>query len=180
MKPPGRLAAAMMWVAPSAVIVGDVTVGDEASVWHGAVLRGDHDAIVVGRQSNIQDNCVVHVDEGLPARIGDRVVVGHGAIVHGCTIEDACTIGMGAIVTSRCVVGTQSFVAAGAVLAEGTVVPPRSVALGVPARVQPASAEHLARIDRGWRDYVELARRQLPSREPMRGDAALRAHRAGP
>jgi carbonic anhydrase/acetyltransferase-like protein (isoleucine patch superfamily) len=170
----------MMWVAPTAVIAGDVTIGDESSVWHHAVLRGDEDAVVVGRQSNIQDNCVVHEDPGFPTHIGDRVVVGHGAIVHGCTLEDEVTVGMGAIVTSGCRVGTQSFIAAGAVLPEGTVVPPRSLALGVPAKVRPATPENLARIDQGWRAYVALAKAQLPSWEPLQGNPALRVARPRP
>lgn len=161
----------MIWVAPTAVIAGDVTIGDESSVWHHAVLRGDLDAIVIGKQSNVQDNCVVHVDEGQPARIGDRVVVGHGAIVHGCTIEDECTIGMGAILMTGAHIGSQSYVGGGAVVTENMKVPPRSIVLGVPAKVvKPASEEHLRRIQRGWSGYVELAKRQLPAWEPMRGN----------
>jgi carbonic anhydrase/acetyltransferase-like protein (isoleucine patch superfamily) len=165
----------MIWLAPTAVITGDVTVGDESSVWHHAVLRGDMDAIVVGKQTNIQDNCVVHTDEGFPTRIGNRVVVGHGAIVHGCVIEDECTVGMGAIVMTGAHVGTQSYIGGGAVLTEGMKVPPRSIVLGVPAKVvKPASPEHLQRIERGWRGYVEIARQQLPAWPPMVGDPAHR------
>lgn len=163
-----------IWVAPTAVIAGDVTVGEESSLWHHAVLRGDEDAIVVGKQSNIQDNCVVHVDHGIPCHIGDRVVVGHGAIVHGCTIEDECTIGMGAIVTSTARIGKRSFVAAGAVVPEGMVVPPESIAIGVPAKVKPVTAELLGRIDRGWQTYITLARAQLPAWPPLEGDPAHR------
>src|SRR5437773_9333763 len=100
----------MIHVAPSAVLVGDVTVEDGASVWHGAVLRGDLDSIVVGRDSNVQDNAVVHVDRGLPARIGKRVTVGHAAVVHGCTVEDECLIGMNATINSGAVVRRGSVV----------------------------------------------------------------------
>jgi len=95
----------MIYVAPSAIVVGDVTIDDGASIWHGAVLRGDFDSILVGRDSNIQDNVVVHVDRGMPARIGGKVTVGHSAVVHGCTIGDGCLIGMNATVNSGAVIG---------------------------------------------------------------------------
>src|SRR2546429_9445907 len=95
----------MIYVAPTAVVVGDVSIEDGASVWHGAVLRGDFDAVVMGRDSNIQDNVVVHVDRGMPATIGARVTVGHAAVVHGCTIEDDCLIGMNATINSGAVIG---------------------------------------------------------------------------
>src|SRR6266704_4173232 len=95
----------MIYVAPSAVIVGDVTIEDGASIWHGAVLRGDLDAIVVGRDANVQDNVVVHVDRGMQARIGARVTVGHSAVVHGCTVGEDCLIGMNATINSGAVIG---------------------------------------------------------------------------
>lgn len=165
----------MIWLAPTAVIAGDVTIGDESSVWHHAVLRGDEDAVVIGRQSNIQDNCVVHVDKGFPTRIGDRVVVGHGAIVHGCTVEDEVTVGMGAVLMTGCHVGTQSFVGGGAVVTEGMNVPARSIVVGVPAKVvKQAGPEHLERIQSGWKTYLALARAQLPGWPPMKGDPAHR------
>jgi carbonic anhydrase/acetyltransferase-like protein (isoleucine patch superfamily) len=174
-----RLAAAMIWVAPTAVIAGDVTIGDESSVWHHAVLRGDEDAIVIGKQSNIQDNCVVHVDLGMPTRIGDRVVVGHGAIVHGCTIEDEVTVGMGSIVMTGAHIGSQSFLGGGTVVPEGMKIPPRSIVVGVPAKViKPATDEHVRRITDGARTYVGLARAQLPSWPPMQGRAEDRVKRA--
>src|SRR5213078_2814817 len=108
----------MIYVAPTAVVVGDVSIEDGASVWHGAVLRGDFDAIVLGRDSNVQDNVVVHVDRGMPATIGARVTVGHAAVVHGCTIEDDCLIGMNATINSGAVIGRGSLVASGAVVRE--------------------------------------------------------------
>lgn len=160
--------------------MGDVTVGDESSVWPNAVLRGDMDAIVIGRQSNIQDNCTVHCDEGFPARIGDRVVVGHGAIVHGATIEDEVTVGMGAIVMTGAHVGAGSYIGGGAVLTENLKVPPRSVVVGVPAKVIKATTEELvARTRRGALGYVEAARQQLPAWPPLRGDPEHRVRRAG-
>src|ERR1700716_2995174 len=101
------------FVASGARLIGDVTLEAEASVWYNAVLRGDLAAIVLGTQSNIQDNCVVHVDEGVPCRIGPRAGVGHGAILHGCEIEEDCLVGMGAIVLNRAHVGRGSLIGAG-------------------------------------------------------------------
>lgn len=154
------------WVAPTAVITGPVTLGEESSVWHHAVLRADYEPITLGRQSNVQDNCVVHTDEGLPTRIGDRVVVGHGAIIHACTIGDDVTVGMGAIVMNGAEVGAGSYVGGGTVITEFMKVSPRSIVVGVPGRVvKPATEEHVARTRRGALGYVELARRSLPERK---------------
>lgn len=148
------------FVAPGARVIGDVTLEAEASVWYNAVLRGDLAPIVLGPQSNIQDNCVVHVDEGLPCRIGSRVGVGHGAILHGCEVEEECLIGMGAIVLNRARIGHGSVIGAGAVVPEGMRVPPGSLVLGVPGRVVRQVDPDLARrIDRNWRDYLRLAAR---------------------
>jgi len=124
------------YVAPNATLVGRVTVGASASVWFGAVMRGDTDDLVLGERSNLQDNVVVHADPGFPAIIGAGVSVGHGAVVHGCRIEDGCLIGMNATVLNRAVIGAQSLVAAGAVVLEDTVIPPRSLVAGVPAKVR--------------------------------------------
>jgi carbonic anhydrase/acetyltransferase-like protein (isoleucine patch superfamily) len=124
------------WVAQNASLIGKVRVDAEASVWFGAVLRGDIDEIVLGARSNLQDNVVVHTELGSPAVIGADVSVGHGAVVHGCTIEDGCLIGMNATVLTDAVVGAQSLVAAGAVVLEGTVIPPRSLVAGVPGKVR--------------------------------------------
>src|SRR5207247_10332015 len=124
----------MIYVAPTAVVVGDVSIEDGASVWHGAVLRGDFDAVVMGRDSNVQDNVVVHVDRGMPATIGARVTVGHAAVVHGCTIEDDCLIGMNATINSGAVIGRGSLVASGAVVREMDQLPPSRVIAGAPPR----------------------------------------------
>ncbi len=124
---------ATAFIAPGAVVLGDVTLAARASVWYGAVLRGDMAAIVVGEATNLQDGTIVHVDEGKPARIGARVGVGHRAILHGCTVEDDCLIGMGSVLLNDVHVGTGSVVAAGAVVPEGTRVPPGSLIVGVPA-----------------------------------------------
>jgi len=124
------------WVAQNASLIGMVRVHADASIWFGAVLRGDIDEIELGPGSNLQDNVVVHTEQGSPAIIRAGVSVGHGAVVHGCTIEDGCLIGMNATVLTRAVVGRDSLVAAGAVVLEGTVIPPRSLVAGVPAKVR--------------------------------------------
>jgi carbonic anhydrase/acetyltransferase-like protein (isoleucine patch superfamily) len=124
------------WLAPSSSVIGRVRIGAQASVWFGAVLRGDIEQIVVGDLSNLQDNVVVHTETGSPTTIGADVSVGHGAVVHGCRIEDGCLIGINATVLNGAIIGTQSLVAAGAVVLEGTVIPPRSLVAGVPAKVR--------------------------------------------
>ena len=123
------------FVHPDAVIIGDVTIGPESTVWPTAVLRGDHGAIRVGAQTSIQDGTVVHVTAHAATTIGDRCVVGHRVHLEGCTIEDDCLIGSGSIVLHRVVVGRGSLVGAQALVTNDTVIPPRSRALGVPARV---------------------------------------------
>ncbi|GAA1854920.1 gamma carbonic anhydrase family protein [Myceligenerans crystallogenes] len=124
------------WIAPTATIVGRVTIGPRASVFYGAVLRGDMDEITLGEGSNIQDNCVVHTDWDVPARIGAGVGVGHLAIVHGATIEDGCLIGMGAKLLNNSVVRAGAFVAAGALVLEGQEIPAHHLAAGLPAKVR--------------------------------------------
>jgi gamma-carbonic anhydrase len=121
----------------SAQVIGDVHVGPESSVWMNVVIRGDVNAIRIGARTNVQDGSVVHVQAGThPTTIGDEVTIGHGAIVHGCTIEDRCVIGMGAILLNGVRVGSESIVAAGSLLPEGFQVPPRSLVMGNPAKVR--------------------------------------------
>jgi len=163
----------MIYVAASAVFVGDVTVEEGGSVWHGAVLRGDFDSIVVGKDSNVQDNVVVHVDRGMPATIGARVTVGHAAVVHGCTIGDESLIGMNATINSGAVIGPGSLVASGAVVRESAEFPEGSVIAGVPAKAIRSVDETLRRrIDLSWAIYRDLAKASLPRRPPIRGDAS--------
>lgn len=128
--------AGSAFIAESADVIGDVEVGENASVWFQTVLRGDIEPIRVGAHSNIQDGSVVHTVLGSPVTVGDWVTVGHRAVLHGCTIESHCLIGMGAIVLNNARVGEGSIVAAGALVLENTVIPPRSLYLGVPARFQ--------------------------------------------
>lgn len=152
-----------IFVADNAAIIGDVEIGDDCSIWYGAVLRGDIDAIRIGARTNIQDNCVVHVTGGThPTTIGDDVTVGHAAIVHGCTVGRGALIGMGSRVLDGAVVGEQALVGAGALVPEGMQVPPRTLVIGVPARVKrELTAEELARMDESWRHYVEVKERYL-------------------
>ena len=125
------------YVDASAQVIGDVHVGAESSVWMNAVVRGDVHRIRIGARTNVQDGTIVHVQGGThPTTIGDEVTIGHGAIVHGCTIEHRCLIGMGAILLNGVTVGAESIVAAGSLLPEGFVVPPRSLVMGSPAKVR--------------------------------------------
>ncbi len=124
------------FVAPTAVVIGDVVIEPGASIWFGVVLRGDVAPIRIGRRSNVQDNTVIHVDADAPTTLGDDVTIGHSAIVHGCVVEDGSQVGMGAIVLSHAVVGSGSMIAAGAVVPEGMNVPPGSVVMGIPGRVR--------------------------------------------
>lgn len=141
------------------MVLGAVTLGREASVWYHTVIRGDSAPIRIGDQTNIQDLSLVHVDLDAPCVIGRRVGVGHRVILHGCTVEDECLVGMGAIVLNRVHVGTGSVIGAGAVLPEGMEVPPGSLVLGVPARVvRPVDERLRGRIEATWRHYVELAK----------------------
>lgn len=124
------------FVADNATIIGDVVLEEEATVWFGAVLRGDSSQIKVGKRSNIQDNCTLHCDEHSPLTIGENVTVGHNVILHGCTVEDNCLIGMGAVIMNDAVIGENSIVGAGALITEGKVFPANSLILGSPAKVK--------------------------------------------
>ena len=124
------------WVAPNATLIGQVRIHPRASVFYGAVLRADRDLIELGEGSNLQDNVTVHGDPGRPTIVGRGVSVGHNAVLHGCTVEDDCLIGMSATVLNGAVIGRESMVAAGTVVLEGTVVPPRSLVAGVPGKMR--------------------------------------------
>jgi carbonic anhydrase/acetyltransferase-like protein (isoleucine patch superfamily) len=146
------------FVHPRASVCGTVQLGERASVWGGAVIRGDTEQITIGVASNIQDLCMVHADPGVPTLVGARVTVGHRAILHGCRVDDEVLIGMGAILLNRCHVGSGSIVGAGALITEGTVIPPNSLVLGAPGKVvrQTTEAER-ARILRSSETYQRLA-----------------------
>jgi carbonic anhydrase/acetyltransferase-like protein (isoleucine patch superfamily) len=127
-----------VYIASTAVVLGDVTLGAHSSVWYNAVLRGDINKIVVGTNSNIQDNAVVHLADEFPCIIGDWVTVGHSAIVHACTVGNECLIGMGATILDGAIIGDQSIIGANALVTQGTVIPPGSMVLGSPAKVSRA------------------------------------------
>lgn len=146
------------FVAAGAAIVGDVGVGEGASVWYGCVLRGDINRIQLGARSNLQDGCVVHVGDRDPALIGADVVVGHRALIHGCQIEDGVLVGMGAILLDGAVIGHGSVIAAGSLVTAGTRVPPRSLVLGVPGKVTQALTDADEAFHRGLAaKYTRLA-----------------------
>ena len=149
-----------VYVSDTAAVVGDVTLGDGASVWFGASLRGDVHWIRVGARSNVQDNATVHVSRGThPCQIGADVTIGHNAVVHGCTVEDGVLVGMGAVVLDGAVIGAGSTVGAGALVTMDTAVPPRSLVLGAPARVvRPLRDEEVERNRANAAHYVRLAR----------------------
>jgi carbonic anhydrase/acetyltransferase-like protein (isoleucine patch superfamily) len=144
--------------AANATITGDVTIGSDVGIWFGAVIRADKDRIVISDRSNIQDNCVVHTSRGFPTLIGNNVSVGHGAILHGCRIDDRVLVGMGAIVLNGAHIGAGSVIGAGAVIKEGMEVPEGSVVVGIPGKVvKQASDEQQKHILENAASYVALA-----------------------
>jgi len=148
------------WTAPGVVLVGDVDLGEEASVWYGAVLRADGDAIRIGPRSNLQDGVVVHVDSGFPVHVGAGVSVGHGAVLHGCTVADDVLVGMGATILNGARVGAGSLIAAGALVPENADIPPGSLVAGVPGKVRrQLTDEEIEHIRTNAATYLDLARR---------------------
>lgn len=147
-----------LFMAGNATVVGDVTIGKQVGIWFGAVVRADKDRIIIGDRSNIQDNCVVHTSRGFPVTLGREVSVGHGAILHGCTIADQVLVGMGAIVLNGARIGKGSVIGAGAVIREGMDVPEGSVVVGVPGKViKQADAVQQQNILTNAESYVQLA-----------------------
>ena len=151
-----------VWIAPTAVLVGDVRVGDRANIWFGAVLRGDTSHIEIGEETSIQDTAVIHCAHDLPTVIGSRVIVGHGALLEGCVVEDQAVIGMGAIVLQRARVGSGAMVAAGAVVSERVEIRGGVLAAGVPAREKKELSGSAARWTANAADeYQEFRRRYM-------------------
>jgi len=149
-----------VFLAPTAVVIGDVEIGQGSSVWYNAVIRADRAAIRIGVNTNIQDNCTVHADPPYPVTIGDHVSIGHNAVVHGATLEDGCLIGIGAIILNGAVVKTGSIVAPGAVVRQGQVVGPHHLVAGVPATMKRVvDPEEAARNIENAQTYVDLAGR---------------------
>ena len=144
------------FIAPTAILIGDVVVEEGASVWFGAVLRGDFNSIIVGAGTSVQDNSVIHTNEDLPTTIGSNVTVGHLSLLEGCEIEDGAVIGMGSIVLNRARVGRRAMLAAGSVVREGGEIPPEVLAAGVPAKVKKS-------LEGGSSAWVEMAAREYQS-----------------
>jgi carbonic anhydrase/acetyltransferase-like protein (isoleucine patch superfamily) len=156
------------FIAQGAIVLGDVHLGKNASVWFNAVVRGDTAPISIGDETNIQDLSMIHADPGLPCLVGNRVTVGHRVILHGCTVEDDCLIGMGAILLNKVRVGRGSVIGAGALLLEGTEVPPGSLVVGIPGRiVRPVDDDIRGRIEHAWRHYVVQASRHRGAGFPI-------------
>lgn len=150
------------FVAQGAVVTGDVVLGEDVGVWFGCVLRGDDAPLTIGRRTNVQDLTMIHADTGVPNRIGEGVTIGHRCVLHGAEVGDGALIGMGAILLGGSVVGEESIVAAGAVVKEGMVIPPRSLVVGIPARVVRAvRPEQLAQLKASADGYVEKIRLYL-------------------
>lgn len=147
------------FVSETAALIGDVVVGEFSSIWFGAVLRADHGRIRIGRNSNIQDNCVVHADPGTEAKVGDNVTCGHASVIHGCVIEDNVLVGMNATILNGARIGKNSIIGAGALVPQDRVIPKGSMVLGVPGKVvRELTGEDIDLIGRASREYVELGR----------------------
>src|SRR3989442_7995620 len=155
------------FVADIAQVIGDVHVGEEASVWFGSVARGDMFYIRIGARNNVQDNCVLHTRTGqLPTILEDQVTVGHSVTLHGCVVEHGSLIGIGSIVLDDVRVGAQSLVAAGSLVTPGTIIPPRSMVMGMPAKVKRAlTDEEVADLAHYWQNYVEDSRAYLSAKK---------------
>jgi carbonic anhydrase/acetyltransferase-like protein (isoleucine patch superfamily) len=153
-----KITGEALFMAGNATVTGNVTIGKQVGIWFGAVIRADKDRIIVGDRSNIQDNCVVHTSRGFPVMLGNDVSIGHGAILHGCTIEDQVLIGMGAIVLNGARIGKGSVIGAGAVVREGAKIPEGSVVVGVPGKIiKQADAAQKQQILTNAASYVQLA-----------------------
>jgi len=157
------------FVADGAQVIGDVHLGENSSVWFNCVLRGDCYYIRIGENTNIQDNTVIHVTQARFATIiGSCVTVGHSAVLHGCTVKDRCLIGIGAIVLDDVTIGEESFVAAGSLVTPGTVIPPRSMVMGAPAKVRRQVTDlEVARINEHWQHYIEYKNQYLVERKTI-------------
>ena len=159
MKDNNQGTAGPSYIAPSASITGEVTIGQDSSVWHNTTLRGDMAPIFIGDRTNIQDGAVLHVADDLPCVIGDDVTVGHGAIIHGCKVGSRCLIGMGSIILNGAEIGDECMLGAGALVTEGKKIPSRSLVVGSPAKViRGISDEELLKILGNASEYVRLAK----------------------
>lgn len=148
------------FIAKNAIVVGDVTLGEETTIWYNAVLRGDANWIKIGDRTNIQDGTIVHVDHDAPVVIGEDVTVGHQCMIHGCTVEKGALVGMSSIILNHAVIGENSLIGAGSLVTQGTVIPPNVLAFGRPAKViRPLTEEELAGNRANIQHYVEMGRK---------------------
>lgn len=154
---------ASAFVAPDAVVIGDVEIGEGASIWFGCVLRGDVNSIRIGARTNVQDLTAIHVTSRThPTVVGDEVTIGHRVVLHGCTVKDRCLVGIGSVVMDGAVVGPEAVVGAGALVPPGMVVPPRTLVMGSPAKVKrDLTVEELEALRRSAENYVEYAARYV-------------------
>jgi carbonic anhydrase/acetyltransferase-like protein (isoleucine patch superfamily) len=156
------------YVAENAVVVGNVEIGEDVSIWFSSVVRGDNDAIVIGAGANIQDGCVLHVDPGFPIHIGENTAIGHMVMLHGCTVGRGCLVGMGSIIMNGAVIGDECLIGANTLIPEGKVIPPRSLVMGAPGKVvRTLTDEDVLRLTRGpanykrnWRKFSAGMKRQ--------------------
>ncbi len=154
-----------VYIAPTATIIGRATIGTESSVWFNTIVRADINTIEIGSHTNIQDSCALHVTNQFKVKIEDRVTVGHGAILHGCTNESDCLIAMGAIILDGAIIKSGSMVAAGSVVAPGTVIPPNSLVMGTPGKVvRTLNDDDTERMKRNWQNYIGYAKTYLDSK----------------
>ncbi len=156
------------FIAESADIIGDVTLGEDSNIWFNTTLRGDIAPIKVGKGSNIQDGAILHVNHNMPCVVGDNVTVGHGAIIHAATVKDGCLIGMGAILLNECEIGEDSVVGAGSLVTERKKFPPRSLIIGSPARkVKDISDDDIKNIRANASEYIALGKKTAESNKKM-------------
>lgn len=151
------------FVTDDAIVIGDVEIGEDASVWFGSIVRGDVNFVRIGARTNIQDGTIIHVSSKTHSTVlEDEITVGHRVTLHGCHVESGCLIGIGAILLDGVRVGRQSLVAAGSLLTPGTIIPPNSLVMGSPAKVKrQLTADELAYLDKSWRNYVELKKHYI-------------------
>lgn len=161
-----------VYVAESAVVIGNVEVGDDASIWYGTVVRGDVNTVRIGARTNVQDNCTIHVTrDRWSTTLEEEVTVGHAAVLHGCVVETGSLIGIGSRVLDGSVIGARSLVGAGALVTPGTRVPPQSLVLGSPARVvRPLNEEELAGLERYWKNYIEYKNEYIAEEGTLESD----------
>ncbi|MEP7148876.1 MAG: gamma carbonic anhydrase family protein [Acidobacteriota bacterium] len=151
------------FVTDDAIVIGDVEIGADASIWFGSVVRGDVNYIRIGDRTNIQDACVIHVSsKDHPTVLEQEITVGHRVTLHGCYVEAGCLIGIGSIILDGARIGTRSLIAAGSLVTPGTLIPPESLVMGAPAKVKrPLTPEEIKNLSRSWQNYVELSRRYV-------------------